>query len=57
MPSYNLSVGDVKALKAKAKAHNKKHYIKLSQRKQALYNELRAKNAMWNNTQFASNPL
>ena len=46
MPSYNLSVGDVKALKAKAKAHNKKHYIKLSQRKQALYNELRAKNAM-----------
>jgi hypothetical protein len=36
----------IKVLKAKAKAHNKQHHVKLSQRQHALFTDLRKKGAM-----------
>ena len=45
-PSMNMSIPTVKVLKQKAKAYNAKHHVKVSQKKSALYAELRRKGGM-----------
>ena len=45
-PSQNLSIPTIKVLKQKAKAYNAKHHVKVSQKKGALYAELRRKGGM-----------
>lgn len=45
-PSYSMKIPTVKVLKQKAKAYNAKHHVKVSQKKSALYAELRRKGGM-----------
>ena len=45
-PSWNMKIPTVKVLKQKAKAYNAKHHVKVSQKKGALYAELRRKGGM-----------